>query len=414
MNCGEAIAGGRMAAWFEDLPLDLGRAETKRATRLLLAAFNRADPLLNFAHIVGLNTAALNAALPPKYLVPEILKQARLSDRMPLLIAEVFNDPDLVAIHPEFRELTRGHEATLDAAILRRKPSLETLALLPSSIEVWASNASAPTPLAEPGLEKTINQAAGFADPAAFRMNLAQAEVRTARIEIGGKPKGTGFLVADSFILTNWHVVKNGVNGAVAVFDKKVGAAGIELAGRQVKFSDDWLIASSVHESVPIEIGPDGPPAGNWDFALVRLAEPVGGQAIGPDPHAASGDKRGHYRLDGNAYDFDKNEPLFILGHPEGRPTQFSYASPSGATQTKSANRIRYYTNTEGGSSGSPVYNKSWRVVALHHASGPTKIAGEFNFQANPFNQGIPIRGIVEELKKQLDGKPELAALGLA
>ena len=35
---------------------------------------------------------------------------------------------------------------------------------------------------------------------------------------------------------------------------------------------------------------------------------------------------------------------------------------------TKHQNRLRYQTNTEDGSSGSPVFNREWRVVALHHA----------------------------------------------
>src|SRR5262245_12319674 len=65
-------------------------------------------------------------------------------------------------------------------------------------------------------------------------------------------------------------------------------------------FAASWLVAHSAHEAASAEIGPDGPPAGAWDFAVVRLAEPVGMQAIGPDPHAKDVDKRGRYMLDGN------------------------------------------------------------------------------------------------------------------
>jgi endonuclease G len=92
---------------------------------------------------------------------------------------------------------------------------------------------------------------------------------------------------------------------------------------------------------------------------------------------------------------------------------QFSYASPSGVRSTKNLNRVRYQTNTEGGSSGSPAFNRDWRVVALHHGAGPTSMPGEFNLRTSDFNQGIPISAIVTELKKQLAGRPELAELGL-
>jgi Trypsin-like peptidase domain len=403
-----------MTAWFEDLPLDFTKQETKAAERLLVAAFPTNDAVMMFAESVGLNVAALNQNVAPLLFIRRMLGQARLSDRLAHLIAEVLADPSLEAVHPGFMALIKGHEGTLAAAMMRRKPSLATLAALPPSVEVWGREDAAAKPLAAQGLEKIVNVAAGFADPAVFRLRLAEAEVKTARIDIGGHAKGSGFLVADSFLLTNWHVVKGGVDGAVAVFDNQVSALGVQNVGRSVKFAENWLIASSAYAPVSQEISPDGPPAGSWDFALVRLAEPVGAQGIGPAPQAKDADLRGRYQLDGNAYVFNEAEPIFILGHPDGRPAQFSYASPSGAKPTKHASRVRYGTNTEGGSSGSPVFNRDWRVVALHHAAGPTEIPGDFNFKTNDFNQGIPIREIVGELKKQLAGKPELNALGLA
>jgi Trypsin-like peptidase domain len=246
-----------------------------------------------------------------------------------------------------------------------------------------------------------------------FRLRLAEAEVRTARIDIGGKAKGTGFLIADDLLITNWHVVKNGVTGAVARFDHSILTTSGNGGGRPVPFAQDWLVAHSAHEPVPVETAPAGPPAGTWDFAVVRLAEGVGAQGIGPDPDAGDADRRGCYPLDGSPYIFDEAEPILIVGHPEGRPVQLSYASPAQVKETQSHNRVRYQTNTEGGSSGSPVFNRDWRVVALHHASGPTSIPGEFHLQHGEFNQGVPISGIVAELREQLAGRTELGQLGL-
>ena len=248
-----------------------------------------------------------------------------------------------------------------------------------------------------------------------FRLRLAEAEVRTARIDIGGKAKGTGFLIGDSLLLTNWHVVRSVVDGAVAVFDNKVSPLKVEQdPGRKVAFAENWLVARSVHEPPAVELGPDGPPAGTLDFAVVRLAEPAAAQGIGPNPAATGADMRGKYTLDGSPYHFEPAESIIILGHPAGRPVQMSWASPSGVTHTKHASRVRYQSNTEAGSSGSPVFNRDWRVVALHHAAGPTSTPGEFNRQSGDFNQGIPVSAIVTELKKQLAGRSELNELGLA
>jgi len=404
-----------MKAWFEDLPLDYTRAETRTAERLLITGYNTNAAALRLAENAGLDLASLPQAEPVRDLMHKILAQARRSDRLIQLLEEVLRDPDQVAIHPELRMGIAGFEGKIVAAAMRRKPKIATLAALPSSMEVFAPGSTAPKPLETSDLEKIIN-AAGFGDPKLLRFHLAEAEVRTARIDIGGKAAGSGFLVADSLLLTAWHVVKklekeDGYR-SIAVFENRVSPVGKgeQDVGRAVSFAENWLVACSRHEPVDAEVGPDGPPLGNWDFAVVRLAEPVGVQAIGPNPVAVDGDKRGHYMLDGSPYHFDEAEPILIVGHPEGRPVQLSWASPSRVRQTKNGNRVRYQTNTEGGSAGSPVFNRNWRVVALHHTAGTTSMQGE-NIRSN---QGIPIAGIVAELKIQLTGRPELAELGLA
>ncbi len=402
-----------MKAWFEDLPLDFAREETRAAERLLTAGYPMNQAALMLAQDVGLDISLVNQGQALSFLMRDLLENARQADRLTTLLAEVLRDPAKEGIRADLRRLIAGHEATIAAAGMRQRPSITTLAGLPPTIEAWGAGRESPQPLATPGLEKTINEEAGFTDPAALRERLAEAEVRTARVDIGGKPKGTGFLVANDLLITNWHVVSGNVAGAVATFDNKVEGGRQADPGRDVAFADDWLVAHSPHEPKSVELGADGPPDGTWDFAIVRLTEPVGAQAIGPDPDSGRGDPRGNYTLNGGAYDFAEAEPLFILGHPEGRPVQLSWASPAQVRRTKHLNRIRYQTNTEGGSSGSPVFNRDWRVVALHHAAGPTSKPGDFNLQSGEFNQGIPMSGIVSELKTQLSGRPELAELAL-
>jgi V8-like Glu-specific endopeptidase len=63
--------------------------------------------------------------------------------------------------------------------------------------------------------------------------------------------------------------------------------------------------------------------------------------------------------------------------------------------------RLRYRNNTEPGSSGSPVFNFEWELVALHHggARGKEPVA---------YNQGIP----AAQIRAHVEAKGKLALIG--
>lgn len=87
-----------------------------------------------------------------------------------------------------------------------------------------------------------------------------------------------------------------------------------------------------------------------------------------------------------------RNERVNIIQHPKGRRKELSlhdnkvtYIYDKG---------IRYTADTEPGSSGSPVFNNEWDLVALHHA-GWSDMDGEAT------NEGIRISAIVDYLVAQ-------------
>jgi hypothetical protein len=62
-------------------------------------------------------------------------------------------------------------------------------------------------------------------------------------------------------------------------------------------------------------------------------------------------------------------ESINVVGHPMGRLKEI--AIRNGVLQYQHEHFLNYTTDTEHGSSGSPVFNDQWEVVALHHASIP-------------------------------------------
>jgi endonuclease G len=89
--------------------------------------------------------------------------------------------------------------------------------------------------------------------------------------------------------------------------------------------------------------------------------------------------------------------PVNIIQHPGGRSKR--YGIRNNLVSASTATEIRYFTDTEAGSSGSPVFNDRWEVVALHRAS--TYVA-DVQFQGKTtayVNLGTPLPAIIGDLR---------------
>lgn len=270
----------------------------------------------------------------------------------------------------------------------------------------------ASTEKSERELERVIEPTIDFFDVAGWRARLGRIETQVCRIEINSYPHriyGTGFLVAPDIVMTNYHVMKAVLAGTqgrtssssfsprasdvVLRFDYKKSADGIVISsGNEFRLiEDDWLIDESLNNSADELPRPD-----ELDYVLLRVKGSPGNHPVGSgaEPDAPP---RGWIEIPRETYDFQPDTPLFILQHPQGAPLKLAIETKAIIELNENRTRVKYKTNTERGSSGSPCFNQYWQLVALHHSGDPN-----FDPDHKPeYNEGIPISAIRELLERR-------------
>ncbi|WP_181259382.1 endonuclease [Pseudoduganella armeniaca] len=162
---------------------------------------------------------------------------------------------------------------------------------------------------------------------------------------------GTGFMVSPTLLLTNHHVLESADVAAASEveFDYQNDRAGRQLPIVGFKLEPQRFFMTN--EAL--------------DFTLVAVAaQSARGIAL---------NRYGWSRLIGTQGKVLLGEPLNIIQHPRGEAKQLVLRSNELVDLFDDF--AHYVTDTEPGSSGSPVYNDQWEVVALHHAGVPSRDA---------------------------------------
>jgi Trypsin-like peptidase domain/Effector-associated domain 1 len=253
--------------------------------------------------------------------------------------------------------------------------------------------ARAPVDVGDPGLQALVRSRLPSVDFLKWHDRLAQVEARVCRVTIEGHSAGTGFLIGPQAVLTNYHVLKTVIEKTTpdakvqCVFDYKLLATGarsgtvIDLAGA------DWLVDSSPPTPGEEAEDPDRtlPTAEQLDYAVVRLAEPVG-QA------------RGWERVPSADPTLQPVMALLIPQHPDGQPLKLAVDTEAINQKTEfrlndNGTRIRYAVNTDRGASGSPCFDMNWNLLAVHHY-------GDAGYGRHlGYNQGVPVGPIGRRLR---------------
>lgn len=223
-------------------------------------------------------------------------------------------------------------------------------------------------------LEKIINSddllSIGYLEGGvAAGRSVARISVRDANGRLTSY--GTGFLVSPRLLLSNHHVLPDR--------DSCVSTL--------VEFFYEDNLDGTPKRPLEYRLDPDAFFLANeeLDSALVAVR--------GPEHDLAA---LGYNRLVAGEGKAIVGDFVSIIQHPGGEKKQV--AVRENRVIDLAERFIFYETDTEPGSSGSPVFNDQWEVIALHHASVP---APERPEHGGILNEGVRVSRLVEFLTSQ-------------
>jgi endonuclease G len=160
---------------------------------------------------------------------------------------------------------------------------------------------------------------------------------------------GTGFLIAPQILITNHHVIPTEAYAekSYAEFNYEKGTNDLPLS-LKVFYLDPSKLFYSNEE---------------LDYTLVWLKDKsTDGFSVPSD--------FGFLPLNPNLGKTKEGNFVSIIQHPDGKMKKVALRQNE-ITNLTLPKFIRYVTDTKSGSSGAPVFNDKWEVVALHHAGVP-------------------------------------------
>ena len=308
-----------------------------------------------------------------------LLERFRLSLHTITGVLKPFRD-QVTDIHTHFDQ--RNTTEQLIAALRDARPSVIELVNLADHAGFLAAPSLA-------SLEVFVRkEGEPYQDVLAFRASLSKREAAVCRVETP-TAYGTGALIGPDLVLTNHHVIASDLDqsgkliGKIhCLFDFKQSATGYTTPGARVAVTT--VLAHSPY--APEDVNP---PAINTaldklDYALLKIE-----RRIGDEPIVDGGDIRGFVPIPEPTRSIGMSEGLLILQHPKAKPMKIDI----GAVTWSGATRLRHSVNTQGGSSGSPIFDSGLNLVAVHHA-GHDWPGAEY-----PYNQGVPIALIIADVR---------------
>lgn len=237
-------------------------------------------------------------------------------------------------------------------------------------------------------LEKIIGPTTDFVP--IYYVEMARLSARAVARVIDGKrrPLGTGVMVSPRLFMTNNHVIADAQSAASTSiqFNYQLDIDDVPAAVTEFRLDPAtffWTSAESELDVSLIAVGPRSAGDGNLpDFGWSALSS-------AQDKHA-------------------EGDHVTIIEHPEADYKQIALRENRVIGRGKKGVTLYYAADTLHGSSGSPVFNDQFVLVALHHAGGGHNDTELEDGQPVPddCNEGIRISAIIEALRIRHDQLP--------
>jgi endonuclease G len=212
---------------------------------------------------------------------------------------------------------------------------------------------------------------------------------------------GTGFMVGRQLLLTNNHVFPTSqlARGAGANFLYEAVANGVQRGSTFEPDPDTFFLTDR-----------------DLDYTLIAVKDKaVTGERL---------DDLGMIAMIEATAKILRGQPINIIQYANGEPKGFAYQENK-LLDILDEGYLHYQTDTDTGSSGSPVFSGDWELVGLHHASVPRMENGLIMTENDgPWedgmpdsaihwiaNEGIRISAIVRSLSAVKMGNPKQAQL---
>jgi V8-like Glu-specific endopeptidase len=354
-----------MASILDALPYPFAEREAQELHVTLTKLYPSAAAAISVAERAGLDSTYVNPQQPAVYLWHDIL----------LLAAQGGQTRDLVTT---VRDLLNDGNP--------RRPLLDDLlADRPTPTDGEPRNADG-TPVflkdddtvSEPeallyydDLTLQIGRVPGLIASLQRLVELAPAVCRLVVDVHGMGMYGSGFRIGSDLLLTNWHVLH----------DKKSGTPATAVTA-EFGYEDDGQGGALAPTTIPCDVDSIVTAKAD-DWAVIKAKQPL----LDAWPAIKLSE----------AVEPVLNAPAYIVQHPGGDRKRLGFVRNQVSSFDDRV--LHYLTDTQQGSSGSPVFDAQGRLIGLHHAGGtPQQVVGKPPMAKN---EGIRIPLVVAGLQAQ-------------